>query len=128
MSIANIAQSALSAFGTTMNVVANNIANVNTDGFKASRVNLESAPQGQGVRVASIQPDTTPGPQVQSLTRVDDATTGRMDTSHQWVQGSNTDLAREFVNMIGAQRGYEANIASARTADEMAGTVLNLVV
>jgi len=35
------AASGLSALGTELDVIANNLANVNTDGFRASRVNFE---------------------------------------------------------------------------------------
>jgi len=35
------ASSGLSALGTELDVIANNLANVNTDGFRASRVNFE---------------------------------------------------------------------------------------
>ncbi len=37
----NSGASALSALGTRMDVIANNLANMNTDGFKASRVNFQ---------------------------------------------------------------------------------------
>jgi len=36
-SISNIAGSALQAFSTSQQITANNMANLNTDGFKASR-------------------------------------------------------------------------------------------
>ena len=35
------ASSGLSALGTELDVIANNLANVNTDGFRSSRVNFE---------------------------------------------------------------------------------------
>lgn len=48
-----------------MQVTANNIANVNTDGFKASRVVLMSGPyQDEGVQVGAIYRDMSPGPAV----------------------------------------------------------------
>jgi len=40
-SINNIAESALKAFGTSQQVTANNLANLNTDSFKASKVTLQ---------------------------------------------------------------------------------------
>jgi flagellar basal-body rod protein FlgC len=36
-SVSNISNSALQAFSTAQQITANNIANLNTDGFKASR-------------------------------------------------------------------------------------------
>ncbi len=119
--------SALGAFGTGMAVTANNIANVNTNGFRASRTHLETGPQDQGVRVAEIRESTTPGPLVPSLERVEDPDTGRVSTEYQYVEGSNTDLAREMVDMISTQNAYDANAAVIRTESEMSGTVLDLI-
>ena len=39
---------------------------------------------------------------------------------------SNVDLARQTVNMVEASRAFEANVAVIRTADDMAGTLLDL--
>ena len=43
------------------------------------------------------------------------------------LQGSGTDLAREMVNMIIGQRSFEANIKTVQTADEMLGTIFDVV-
>jgi flagellar basal-body rod protein FlgC len=59
-----IPASALSSLDVVMQNSANNIANVNTDGFKASRVILESGPYDEGVRVGAIYRDMHPGPAV----------------------------------------------------------------
>jgi len=40
-SVSNIANSALQAFSTAQQVTANNVANLNTDGFKASRATFQ---------------------------------------------------------------------------------------
>jgi flagellar basal-body rod protein FlgC len=42
------------------------------------------------------------------------------------VELSNVDLAEEAVNQILAQRGFEVNLHTLRTADEMLGTILDL--
>ena len=39
---------------------------------------------------------------------------------------SNVDLAEEAVNQIIGQRGFEANIQTVKTADEMLGTILDI--
>ena len=101
--------SALSAMGTAQEVSANNIANVNTDGFKASSVVLESGPQGQGVRVGAIRESTTPGPMVNG------------------VEGSNTDIASEMVGMITTGHAFSANVAAVRASEEMTGHLLNMI-
>ncbi|THB70108.1 MAG: flagellar biosynthesis protein FlgG [Desulfovibrio sp.] len=116
---------ALTALSVGTAVTANNIANVNTDEFKHSRAHLETGPDGQGVSVAEIRESTTPGPLKPTLTTVEDPTTGYVETEYQYVEGSNTDLAREMVNLSVYQRAYEANVAAIRTWDEMTGTMIN---
>jgi len=101
--------SALSALGTTQQVSANNIANVNTDGFKASTVGLETGPEGQGVRVGSIQETTNGGPIVGD------------------VELSNTDLGTEMVGMMTTGHAFSANVAAVRTSEEMTGHLLNMI-
>ncbi|WP_419787583.1 flagellar basal body rod protein FlgC [Pseudodesulfovibrio sp.] len=107
MSESNI--SALSAIGVDQQVAANNMANMNTDGFKASSVEFESGPEGQGVRVADIRQSTTAGPLVNG------------------VEGSNTDVGREMVDMISRADSFSANVAAIRASDEMTGHLLNMI-
>ena len=45
---------ALQAISVSQQVAANNVANVNTEGFRSSRVEYETGPDGRGVRVADI--------------------------------------------------------------------------
>ena len=42
------------------------------------------------------------------------------------VEGSNTDLAQEFTNMISAQRGFQASSRIVSTADELLQDLVNL--
>lgn len=107
MSESNV--SALSALGTTQQVSANNIANVNTDGFKASTVSLETGPMDQGVRVGAIQETTNPGPAVGD------------------VELSNTDIGTEMVDMMTTSRAFSANVAAVRVSEEMTGHLLNMI-
>ena len=39
---------------------------------------------------------------------------------------SNVDLGEEFINLIGAQRGFEANAKVVTTADDIMGELVNL--
>lgn len=105
---------ALSALGVTAAVTANNVANMATPGFKASRVDLSSGPGDQGVQVAAIIPDTEPGPLV--------------PTGGQRVEGSTTDLVRELTTLMGTETAYGANVAVIRTGQDMAGAILDLIV
>lgn len=42
------------------------------------------------------------------------------------IEQSNVDLAREFVQMITTQRGFQANSKSITTTDTMLDTVINM--
>ena len=113
MNISGNSISALNAFGTGMGVTSNNVANVNSDGFKSSRTVIE---EGQNGSVnARIQKSTEPGPMVQ-----DNLAAGGVK------EGSNVDLAREITSTIPTQRGYEANLKMVKTQDEMLGTVIDM--
>jgi len=108
------ALSGLTAFSTQVAVTAHNVANVNTDGFKKSRTELIALESG-GVRSA-IQKDETAGPTILNNTGYGPAQLAL----------SNVDLAEEAVNQILGQRGFEANIQTIKTADEMLGTILDI--
>jgi flagellar basal-body rod protein FlgC len=98
-----------------MDVTANNIANVNTDEFKKSRVNLQEDSNG-GVS-AQVQQINTPGlpKEVQRGDRIEQ------------VESSNVDLAEELTEMIPTQAFYKANIQSVRTSDKMLGSLLDIM-
>jgi len=117
--------SALYSLSTSLQVTANNIANVNTNEFKASVTRFETGPMDQGVRISEIRKDGSPGAFVQAPVFTEE--NGRTNQRLGWVETSNTDVSREFVNMISTARAYEANVASIRTADDMMGTLLNTV-
>jgi flagellar basal-body rod protein FlgC len=108
------ALSGLTAFSTQVAVTAANVANVTTDGFKKSRTELIAVESG-GVRSA-IQKDETAGPTILNNTGYGPAQ----------LELSNVDLAEEAVNRIIGQRGFEANIQTIKTADEMLGTILDI--
>lgn len=54
---------ALQAIGVSQQVAANNVANMNTDGFQPSRVDLETGPGGQGVRGRDVVEISSAGQQ-----------------------------------------------------------------
>lgn len=120
------AASAMNAFSVDMMARANNIANINTDGFKARNVHLMTGAQGEGVLVGSIVTDNSPGPLVPGYPGV--GAVGRGALPPGYIEGSNTDLAHEYVHMISTQRAYEANAVSIRTMDDMTGYLLDVIV
>ncbi|MHC4884623.1 MAG: flagellar basal body rod C-terminal domain-containing protein [Planctomycetota bacterium] len=103
--------SSIRAFTDRVGVQGNNIANVNTDGFKRGRTLMsETQPAGVQNRYEKV---STPGP-----LRVEGG---------EVIEGSNTDLTEEIPQNMISQRGMEANTAAVRTQDEMLGTVIDLL-
>jgi len=104
---AQIAVSALKALDKKLDVTANNIANVNTDEFKASRALFETR-EGPGVSVTIVEEDTP------STTQPDG------------VESSNVNLAEELVNLIATQHAYSANTHVIETDDKMKRSLIDV--
>ena len=111
----NGALSALQAYKKSMGVTANNIANVNTEGFKKSRVTMNEGVNG-GVEVA-VNKVNTPGHRYQELDR--DQVVDR--------ETSNVNLEEEIPDLMVTQRTYEANLKVLQTRDKMLGTTLDIL-
>src|SRR3954464_3487862 len=92
-----ISISGLHAAQTTFDVMANNVANLATDGFRPSRVELRPMEPRAGVDVASIVPSGDEG----------------------------TDLATEMTAMVVAKTTYAANARAFRTEDETLGALFD---
>jgi len=110
----NAALSALGALGVKLNVTANNIANVNTDGFKKSRAILEDK-DPYGVTVSISQVDT-PGEPLPSA-----------DGTAQMQESSNVDLGEEIINLQLTERAFEANTKPIKVEEEMTGKLLDIM-
>jgi flagellar hook protein FlgE len=108
------ALSGLAAYAKQVEVSAHNVANVNTDGFKKSHT--EFVPVDTGGVLPVVLKDSSAGPMVLNHTGYGPAL----------VELSNVDLGEETVNQILAQRGFEANISTLKTADDMLGTILDM--
>jgi flagellar basal-body rod protein FlgC len=108
------ALSGLTAFSTQIDVTAHNVANVNTDGFKKSHVQLVSVETGGVLPV--VRKDDSAGPTI-----LRDIGYGPTQ-----VELSNVDLGQETVNQIIGQRGFEANLNLLKTADELLGSLLDI--
>jgi flagellar basal-body rod protein FlgC len=107
--------SALQAYKKSMGVTANNIANVNTEGFKKSKATMTEGVNG-GVEVA-VNKVNTPGHRYQELDgdqMVDKET-------------SNVNLEEEIPDLMVTQRTYEANLKALQTRDKMLGTTLDIM-
>lgn len=111
--------SAFAAYGTGLGSTAHNLANVLTPGFKAGRVTYAESPGQSGVKAEGPQKLDTPGAFIP-------VSPGLPESGSGFVEASNTDVAREMVNLIVNSRTYQANAKTVRTADEMLGTVINI--
>ncbi|MDR2404943.1 MAG: flagellar basal body protein [Deltaproteobacteria bacterium] len=130
---------ALNAFGVGTQVTANNLANVLTDGFKASRTTYMDLPRYSGVAAQVQNPSTVQNGAI-APNRLETANSGplipvqglpRDPSTPAWVpagfvEGSNTDVASEMVNLIVTSRGYQANAKIVPTVDSMLGTVIDM--
>jgi flagellar basal-body rod protein FlgC len=136
-----ISASALTAERLRMGVVAENLANAQTtrgaDGqpYRRKEVILQERAgsfgaalsaamggggDGRGVEVAGVVQDQTP------LKRVYDP--GHPDADENgYVAMPNVDTVTEMVDLIGAQRAYEANVTAMQAAKQMFSRTLDLL-
>jgi flagellar basal-body rod protein FlgC len=115
ISSVNSTLSALKAFGKKMDVIADNVANVNTEGYKKSRALLKSGSNNEVH--AEVNQINSPGPP--SFELRDGQMTER--------ELSNVDLVEEISQTITTQRGYEANLKTLKTQDEMSKAVIDIL-
>ncbi|MCJ7541059.1 MAG: flagellar basal body protein [Desulfobacterales bacterium] len=108
--------SALNAFGTKMAVSANNVANIESEGFKKSRADLT-----EGVN-STVEVEVT---QIDSPGNIifEPDNTGQMVEK----ELSNVDLTEEIPQTMIAQRGYEANLKYIKIQDELIGSVIDIL-
>src|SRR3954462_8805316 len=92
-----ISISGLRAAQTTFDVMANNVANMATEGFKPSRVELRPVEPRAGVDVAAISQSADDG----------------------------TDLATEMTSMVIAKTTYAANARAFRAEDDTLGALFD---
>ena len=85
---------------TMLNNSANNVANVNTDGFIPTQTDIVN--QGNSIVANSKQADDNGS------------------------ERSQTDLAKEMVNQILASDAISVNVTAIKTQDEMIGTILDI--
>lgn len=109
--IANIALTALRAFDRKSEVIADNIANVNTDGFKKSRAGMEEV-SPSGVRVTVEQVNTTG----------DTVTIGEGEK-----EPSNVNMGEELIALIINRHDYTTNTKTVKADDESQGILFDIL-
>jgi len=115
ISALNNTVSALRAFVTKLGVTADNIANVNTDGFKKNRATLQEDQNG-GVRV-EISRDESPGFRYDVI----------QNDEVLEKETSNVDLTEEIPDLMITKRAYQANLKTIETQGEMLGSLLDTI-
>ncbi|MDR2104426.1 MAG: hypothetical protein LBP51_01585 [Deferribacteraceae bacterium] len=103
----NSASSALRAYTEVLNTSARNVANINTEGYTPQRTRLSEGSSGVRATVESV-PRT-----VNTVNNVNNV--------------SKVDYASEAVEQIISLRAFEANASVIRTADEMLGSLINII-
>lgn len=86
---------------TLLNTAANNVANVNTDGF--------------------VPKDTIATNQVNESVVAE-----TRSTDNEGAERSQTDLSKEIPNQIIAQRTTEVNVTAIKAQDDVMGTLLDM--
>jgi len=109
--IANIALSALQALEKKGEVIADNIANVNTDRYKKRRADLEEG-SPYGVKLTVEKVNTT----IETL--------GEEKAEP---EASNVDLAEELIDLIVNRSSYTANTKTVKAADQMQGFLFDIL-
>lgn len=110
----NSALSGLGVAGVRTANTANNVANLNSEGFKKGRVlQAEQRPNGVSTTVDKVE---TPGAYVVEETSLGQAL----------VEKSNVDLAEEMPQMMINQHSYNANLKTLQVADEMTVSLLDI--
>ena len=130
----DVTGSALNAQKTRLDIVAQNIANAQTTrtpnggAYQRQVISFETElvrRQGgtgaslQSVKVATVETDRTPGQQVYNPQHPDAGQNGL-------VMMPNVNLSYEMVDLITASRAYEANLAVAKNARQMALRTLQI--
>lgn len=120
----NNAASGMAAERLRMDVTSANIANANSmrtrdaEAFQRRIVVLTGSPE-TGVKVERIEVDRTPGRVVHDPSNPNADAEGN-------IFFSNVNPIMEMVNMMTANRSYEANIAAFNSAKSMAKSALNI--
>jgi flagellar basal-body rod protein FlgC len=94
----NSALSALAAYGTGLNVTANNIANMNTTGFKPTNTVMNEDVNG-GVKVTLSQSEN-----------------------------AELDIAKEMVDMMIEKHAIQGNVKSLQTENEVLKSLIDIKV
>lgn len=124
LSATAISVSGMRAQAQRLRHVAENIANVDTPGFRRKLTSFEPAQQGSrnngAVEVGRVRLDSSPLPQVFDPESPLAGPDG-------FYAGSNVDLIVEIADSREASRSYEANLRVFEQSRQMSGALLDLL-
>jgi flagellar basal-body rod protein FlgC len=120
LSTYSVAGSGLDAQARRLRVIAENIANADTPGFRRKELTFGEAGRDGGVAVTGLRLDQTPLPSVYDPTHP-------MANEAGYFLGSNVSLVTEVADAREAQRGYEANLRLFDQARSMSRSLLDLI-
>jgi flagellar basal-body rod protein FlgC len=108
--------SALGAFEKKLAITSDNIANVNTDGFRTKRaLTLEGLNGTVAFEERQAAPSSPGAPH-------------RLDNLEQLPQeGSDVALEEEMPELVVSVYGFKANLKTLKAQDEILGTLLDIV-
>jgi flagellar basal-body rod protein FlgC len=105
--------SGLWVFVRKLENAARNIANSNTDGYKSKRATIVEDEAGLPTIHTTVS--ETPGASFE-------------DADGVLREASNVDLSKEMTDLIIAKRGYQANLKSIKTQDEVLDSLFDITV
>lgn len=97
---------------TSLQASANNLANLNTEGFQAKQITQSTGPGGEGLQ-AHVSPTTAPAPVI--------FRDGQLRAQ------SNTEVTREAVTHMTAAAAFKANLGVMQVQDSLTEAILDVV-
>lgn len=114
-----LAAGSMAVHSVGLQVASHNIANVSTAGFTPQRATYATGAGGIGVELENVRKlDQALGGDTASVSS---------EAMAAATKGSGTELAREVPQLILNQRGFEANAATICAADQMLGSLLDMM-
>jgi flagellar basal-body rod protein FlgC len=120
LSTFSISATGMDAQARRLRMISENIANVDTPGFRRKQLTFAEAGQDGGVDVTGLQLDQTPLPSIYDPSHP-------MANDEGYYEGSNVSLVVEIADAREAQRSYEANLRMFDQARQMSSQLLDLL-
>ena len=116
----SVAGTGMDAQSRRLRVIAENIANADTPGFRRKQLTFEEAGGKGGVSVTGLELDQAPLPMVHNPSHP-------MANAEGYLEGSNVSMVIEVADAREAQRSYEANLRLFDQARQMSSALLDLL-